>query len=123
MDAQTRHGITMVVMALAFALLRNPRGRRLLTVLRGALIGVLVGAVVFLAPQAFLILTHPGPVNDLQRWLLKVAVTCGAFYGLTGGATVVAIVFAVSELLLRWRRIQALTHPEAGDGLPEEPPK
>ncbi len=76
----------------------------------------------FGAPQSFLALTTPRASDDLQWWLLKVAVTCGAFYGLTGGTMVVGLIFAVAEVRVRWQRVRALVRPEtAEESLPSTP--
>lgn len=117
MDAQTRHGIWMLVTALALALVRAPRGRRLLTLLKGILIGAFIGALLSLAPQVFLILTHPGPINQIQQLVLRVAVACGVFYGITIGANVVSIVFAAFEVRWWWRWCREHLSPD-----PDAPP-
>ncbi len=117
MDPQSRDGLITIAVAVALALLRPPRGRRLLALLKAALIGVVVGELTFLGPQVFLQLTHPRPADDMQRWLLKLGVGLGVFYGVVLASNVMCLVFVVKDLLW-WRQC----HRQRLNTPPEMPP-
>lgn len=97
-------------MSFILALCSRPRGRYLLALLKGALIGAVAGPALYF-PFAY----HGGPLDEVQRWLLMFGLVQGTEFGILGG--MIVGVFGLRARLRGERRsvrvVEAeLPHPE-----------
>ena len=114
MDEQTWQAAGTVLAALLWALLGTPRRRRLLALLKGALVGAVTGAVLF-----GVVLCLQGVQSDdpVWRWLMGLGASCGAFYGIWLGVLAAAV-----ALQIRLQRERARAASEDAVNRPPSPP-